>query len=52
VQKNDRRLICGTRLGVSDVQKAGIDLLERGEWTGRRIRGNLQGNRTGSSNWS
>ena len=31
VQKNDRRTIGGAGFGVSDIQDAGIDLLERGE---------------------
>ena len=35
VQKNDRRTVGGTGFRVSDIQDAGIDLLERGE---RRVR--------------
>src|SRR5262249_40436416 len=38
VQKNDYGPVCGTGLGVSNVQDTGIDLLERSE---RSIRSRL-----------
>jgi hypothetical protein len=44
VQKNDRRPIGGASLGVTDIQGAGIDLLERGE---RGIRSRLDAGQLG-----